>query len=941
MNIGVCTIIAKNYLPYARALMSSLERLHPELLRFVILADEVDGYFDPSQENFHLVSTSGLDLPSSQWFHFKYNILELSTAVKPYALRSLLRKHNLDGIIYLDPDIQLYNRINPVTQALEDSDILLTPHLLESIPDEGRPSELDIIRSGVYNLGFIALARRPSACSFLEWWCAKLENHCVVAPDKGLFVDQRWCDFVPGMFDNVNILRAPGLNVAYWNIHGRRVENRNGCLTVNGEPLYFFHFSGFDPGNPEEFSRHQDRFRLPEIGDASALALDYRDALLRHGYRQCKNWPYRYGKFANGVPIPDLIRPVLNVAPRLIDEVEDPFSDGGFRAVCDAWSQPVGDSGGPPFFTRLALWIYACRTDLREAFPAIYRADRAGYFSWLAQNAARDHNLPQDVTLPFQQGAEHCLRNAAASRSEQAAGDGHGDFREEDGRISDSVRGLVRFIHESRSDLKEVFPDPFGRDRLSYLTWVCTFGQVEHGLAPEWNPLIREEWKAAARDEPSSLRVWWQWIRRTAYGLSARFSTRASNRWHAPPVPVNGNHRPEVREAPAADAQRPLERNGSASAFGVNVAGYVNAEMGVGEAARSLIRSARRAGVPVAVKRVITGGGHRECDRRVAEDAEHNHPVNIFHVNADQMPVALETAGAGFHSGKYNIGYWAWELEEFPAAFASAFDFTDEIWTPSRFCQDSISRASPSPVVRIPHSVCLGCPPPRGRPYFGLPGSAFLFVTAFDMLSVFERKNPLAVVRAFVQAFGQDPSTHLVLKVSNSQWNPGAMRKLVNAAAGYPVTFIDRIMDREDVDALFQTADCIVSLHRSEGFGLTLAEAMYLGKPVIATAYSGNMDFTTVGNSFLVGYRLVPVPPGCDPYPTTARWADPLLDEAVSQMRLVRHSPERRTEVAREGQAHVRRELSDATVGAAIRQRLERLAAKARSDALLTGAQPR
>jgi glycosyltransferase involved in cell wall biosynthesis len=155
------------------------------------------------------------------------------------------------------------------------------------------------------------------------------------------------------------------------------------------------------------------------------------------------------------------------------------------------------------------------------------------------------------------------------------------------------------------------------------------------------------------------------------------------------------------------------------------------------------------------------------------------------------------------------------------------------------------------------------------------------------------------------------------------------MRSLVDACANHRVTIIDKVIDRADVYALFQACDCLLSLHRAEGFGLTLAEAMYLGKPVIATGYSGNMDFTTPTNSFLAGYRLVPVPPNCDPYPTTAYWAEPSVADAVGHLRVVRDHPHKREEVARAGMADIRQFLSAQTVGQEIRSRLERLHALA------------
>ena len=157
LGTAVVTIIAKNYLAKARVLMDSVKESDPQFLRIVLLVDQAEGCFDPSQENFILVSSEELDIPNSPWFHFKYSILELSTAVKPYFLRWLIRKWHLNKIIYLDPDICVYASLARVSDALDDSNIVLTPHLTSELDDDRQPSELQILRTGAYNLGFIAV----------------------------------------------------------------------------------------------------------------------------------------------------------------------------------------------------------------------------------------------------------------------------------------------------------------------------------------------------------------------------------------------------------------------------------------------------------------------------------------------------------------------------------------------------------------------------------------------------------------------------------------------------------------------------------------------------------------------------------------------------------------------------------------------------------------
>ena len=166
--------------------MSSLENSNPELQRFVIVCDTVDDYVDPKRENFIVVPSTQIPIEQTQWLHFKYSVFELSNALKPYALEMLFERYRVGRVLYFDSDIRVYRRLNPIFEALEKSDIILTPHLTEPIADHGRPNELDILRAGTYNLGFIALANRVGGRAFLKWWQQKVFDECILDLDRGL-----------------------------------------------------------------------------------------------------------------------------------------------------------------------------------------------------------------------------------------------------------------------------------------------------------------------------------------------------------------------------------------------------------------------------------------------------------------------------------------------------------------------------------------------------------------------------------------------------------------------------------------------------------------------------------------------------------------------------------------------------------------------------------
>jgi hypothetical protein len=310
MSWAACTIVSKNYVAYARTVAQSYRRQHPGGRFFVLLVDRCDGYFDPGSEPFELVEVGELRLPSAERMCFQYTVLELNTAVKPYFMAHLLEKYGIGKLIYLDPDILVTGGLAAVGRLLDEYSIVLTPHLTAPIEDEAKPTELDILRAGAYNLGFLAVAATSTTHRFLEWWQRRLMRGGRMDPDLGMHVDQRWVDLVPGMFEGVCVLRDEGYNVAYWNLHSRDVTMAaDGQVRVNGRLCYFFHFSGIDPEDLEPVSRHQTRFRLAELGEGTGrLFRDYRELVLANGYRETRRWPYAFGMFSNGIQIPDFAR---------------------------------------------------------------------------------------------------------------------------------------------------------------------------------------------------------------------------------------------------------------------------------------------------------------------------------------------------------------------------------------------------------------------------------------------------------------------------------------------------------------------------------------------------------------------------------------------------------------------------------------------------------
>jgi glycosyltransferase involved in cell wall biosynthesis len=408
----------------------------------------------------------------------------------------------------------------------------------------------------------------------------------------------------------------------------------------------------------------------------------------------------------------------------------------------------------------------------------------------------------------------------------------------------------------------------------------------------------------------------------------------------AAPLPDDVAHLqtpPPWKPLPAGDATldgppSPNGRTPSGPPLGVNLVGYLRAELGVAEVARQLISAFDTQEVPLLPIAIDAGTSRQQHPFGAVERFAHPYAINLLCVNADQTPQVAAMAGPDFFAGRSTIGLWWWEVSDFPDFFRAAFDVVDEIWAGSAFVADTLRAVSPKPVVRIPMPVTLPADVAPARTRFGFAEDEVTFLYVFDYNSVVARKNPVGLVdayrRAFPEAGAEDMQTRLVLKCINSERHPSAHAQVLAAIAGREdVTVMDDYLSAADKDALLASCDCYVSLHRSEGFGLTCAEAMLLGKPVIATGYSGTADFMDAGHSLPVGWTMVPVGPANEPYPADGEWADPDLDQAAAHMRAVAADPELRRTLGERARAFVQREHSPAAAGAAMRARLEVVAA--------------
>ena len=326
-----CTIVAKNYFGFARTLAESFCRANEGNDFYILVADR-----DHERERFacrgaHVLFLEDLGIDAWRKIAFKFDIVELNTNVKATLLKSLLAR-GYPRAYYFDPDVYLYGSIGVLDRALDPASILLTPHSLSPLPTDGRRVvDRDLLKCGVYNLGFIGVRNTSQARAFLDWWEARCLAEGFNEPGLGLFVDQHWIDLVPGYFNEAVILRHPGCNVAYWNLHERLVREDAGEYAVEAggglHELVFFHFSGIDPQDIERVSKHQNRVTLGSRPDLRKLYAQYVMRLLQNDHEQFAQEPYGFGAFANGRRIPAVLRRFYAALPALgVDS--DPFDIG-------------------------------------------------------------------------------------------------------------------------------------------------------------------------------------------------------------------------------------------------------------------------------------------------------------------------------------------------------------------------------------------------------------------------------------------------------------------------------------------------------------------------------------------------------------------------------------------------------------------------------------
>jgi glycosyltransferase involved in cell wall biosynthesis len=348
---------------------------------------------------------------------------------------------------------------------------------------------------------------------------------------------------------------------------------------------------------------------------------------------------------------------------------------------------------------------------------------------------------------------------------------------------------------------------------------------------------------------------------------------------------------------------------------GVNLVGYLAGEFGVAAASRTLARMIRATGLPVATTTVRVAN-HRHNVRPTTTIEGEPFDLSVLAVNADELVRLWNTPEIAAHHARRRVGVWYWEVGVLPEPMRKGFEYVDEVWCVSDYVRDCLAPWGDRPVLKHPLVFEEVVPTALRREDLGLPVDPFLFGFVFDYSSVLQRKNPIGLIHAYRDAFGPDDGANLVLKTIHADLWPAAAARVREAAADRDdIVFLDGFLDPLEMKALFQLVDCYVSLHRSEGLGLTLASAMAAGTPAIATGWSGNLEFMSADDSILLPYKLVEVGPEAAPYPANAWWADPDLGAASNAMREVFDRPDIAESLGTRGRARFANNFRAAAAG--------------------------
>lgn len=708
------------------------------------------------------------EIADNEGMRERYKTIEYCTAIKPSIFLSLAKKFPECVLHYFDPDIAIYKELAELRQFSEEHSITLIPHMTTPTNDKCKLTELDILRAGVFNFGYVGWnPKYDSGWDLIKWWQEQLKNNCRIALEEGIFTDQSWGVFFCSSPES-GILYNKSYNVAYWNLHERFISRNNSWdYLVNGEELNFFHFSGYSPLESEQISIHQNR----------------------HSF--IKN----------------------NVLKTLFDEYAKNLYDAGFSY----WRNNYGKSD-----------INLNATNAKQSI--IFSADE---------------KVLSIIHDPYKKPYKNLLKAAGLKIYYNF------NFKYSDKILLEIEEKVVKISKEAlRTKNKLLLKN---KKLSSYIQKVRTSADSE----------CRKQYSDKAT---SYFSAWIYWI---YLFIKNSFLQLTNNKNNKPCVAYNHI----MQESDIA------------------LIGYLTAETGVGESARGIVRAFEYKGGKVDLFD-IRGHYARTEDVEYASRVKlksrknNQYKTSVLCVNADQVNVYIKSELGNIHNNSdRKIAYWYWETEKLPLEYVHDSKHFDQIWVATSFVQKAfLDSGIQCPVKVIPPALSALPEKYYNSTHFNLNIVAGrpILLSLFDATSFLGRKNPIAAIR-IAQGLQRKTALRPLLVLKTTNLNLKDEIYLKSICPDLEILIINRYLSKNETLSLIKFSNCFISLHRAEGLGLSLIDAMRLGTPLIATDYSGPVDFANKENAWMVPWKYTNATNADGPY-FGSQWADPIEEEAIEML---------------------------------------------------------
>ncbi len=934
------TVATHAELALATALVNGWRQHTPGGRAVVCVLDRPAAEIHPAAFPFELLYAESLGIENFLSLAFRQRPEELALAILPFLLQ-FLHEEGESSVLVLEVDSWITGPLDSIFGALANASVLCLPRFLNAFPPFQSPAAHALEHRGALDSGCFGLNLDRIPQDFLQAWTERCRKGIFWDPLRKILTNPQ-VDSLAAYLDDVVTLRDPRVGVNRWNFPLRSLDPASAPVLYRFEGIDRERLSADPPG--------QNRFKVDLPPAFAAVLQTWRGRVEKADHARFRSLPYGYGAFdLQNIPIPPAFRMALHRTDPLGLRWTDPFDvmaeDGYFAWLMGSLDVPRGR------LNRAALALWEFDPGLISAYPdpghedleafvgALLQHQDSGYRSRTSHPVAlppefiaglkvhKDRTKPsprftmepwetQLLTAPILFLENFDLSNPGALtpwlNSPVATA-----------QASPVLTRLALLLHNQRGDLHRDYPHPLEDDQVDFAYWFATEGQREFGLHTDLVAPTRQSLQPKSR-----LSIFLRGIgeKRTGASLQEKKDKGTANEQRTLAPKKEAADSSLLSQGTERRAPRSVDP-GESVPFGVNVAGYLQEDSGQGQVVRGQLKALERAEIPVARIPLDRNLDLQKRGTFVEQPEGTPFGISLFHVTALDSKKEMAKVSLTALIGSKRIAYWFWEMSYFPMIFANRFGWFDEIWAPSQFCFKAFEPLSSVPIRLVP--PCVLPPLPQSldhRARWGFDADRFYFLFCFDMISIPDRKNPLAAIRAFKQLRREiKKPVGLVLKITRADFNYDLMKKLQAEAEGEPVTFLTQAASREEMDSLLEASDCFLSLHRSEGLGLLPIESLYLEKPVIATAYGGVVDFLDASNSYPVDYRMVRLTEDRFPYPEGAVWAEPHLDSAVNAMRRVVENPEEARALAQAGRRRVESLYGEEAAAARLHREITRL----------------